>query len=61
MDREFGEDTPQMTFVDWDQVVEALAADGSDQAFAECIRRRRSYQRLQGSHPEALQFLIHTG
>jgi hypothetical protein len=55
MDHELGQDAAKMTLVDRNQKVQAFAPDGSDQTFAECIRRGRSHRRLQGADSEAFQ------
>ena len=59
MDREFFQDHPEVTLVDWDQEVKALTPYASHEPFAECIRRRRSDRSFQGPHSEPLQRLIH--
>jgi hypothetical protein len=42
MDHEFGKDTAQMALVERNQKIQALAPNGSHQAFTECIRSGRS-------------------
>jgi hypothetical protein len=53
---EFFNDQPEVPFIDRDEVVEALAADGADQSFAESVGCRRSRRSLQDASPEADQF-----
>ena len=47
-----------MAFVEWDEKVEALAPDGSDQPFAIRIRFGRADRRFQNPDAEALQLGI---
>ena len=46
----------QVGFAHWNQEVEALAPDGSDEPFAIRVRFGRPDGRFQDAHPEPLQF-----
>ena len=51
----FAKDSLKMAFVEWNEKVEALAADGPDQPFAIRIRFGSSHRRFQGPDAETLQ------
>jgi hypothetical protein len=50
---EFLEDPLQVSFVNWDQIVLAFAADRSHEPFAESVRLRNSGGRFQHAHPQS--------
>jgi hypothetical protein len=59
VDHEFGKDAPEVTFVDRNQEVEALATYRSDESLAEGICGWRSDGRFQDAYPEAVQGRIY--
>ena len=61
MSNELLDDHPQMTFVEGDQEIEALATNRPDQALAMGVCFRRSNGRLQNAETKTLQFGIQFG
>ena len=59
VDCEFLYDPTQMPLVAWNQIVQALSPNRSDQAFTKCICHRRSHWRFQNPHFGVFQHLVH--
>ena len=48
-----------MSLVDWNEVIQALATQGSNQSFTESISRRRPDRSLQDADAKASKLRIH--
>src|SRR5260370_393194 len=58
---ELTNDAPEMSLIDWDQIVQTLAANSPDYPLAICIRHRTSNRSFQDLQTKPVQRLVDLG